>query len=285
MARWTVWVVSIVVLSSGTLVMASEPVGPAVAIRIHDYASIDTDRLALAQQLVSRTFARIGVDARWLEPIRPLESSGAAEPTSLSELTIIVLTQEMAVRGQIPEGVVGYTPASGGQVGRIAFVIDERTRDLAEESATDHSRVLGLVMAHEIGHLLMPRGFHASAGLMRAEWGAADFRDLYVGRLEFLPSDAQSIHATLKRFRMRRCRPATSRDVARARTSARRTLPPGRPPPRSGRAWRSRSEVSLYRLFDPLRPGLPGVPPSSSFDRLWWFELPGSQPSGPFPTP
>ena len=37
----------------------------------------------------------------------------------------------------------------------------------------------------------------------------------------------------------------------------------------------------------PLRPGLPGVPPSSSFERkgLPWFELPGSQNSGPLPTP
>src|SRR4029077_1242978 len=34
-----------------------------------------------------------------------------------------------------------------------------------------------------------------------------------------------------------------------------------------------------------LRPGFPGVPPRSSFDGLWWFELPGSQTSGPLPTP
>src|SRR5690349_13262877 len=34
-----------------------------------------------------------------------------------------------------------------------------------------------------------------------------------------------------------------------------------------------------------FRPGFPGVPPFSSLDELWWFELPGSQPSGPLPTP
>src|SRR5688572_25642373 len=33
------------------------------------------------------------------------------------------------------------------------------------------------------------------------------------------------------------------------------------------------------------RPGLPGFPPVSSLDGLWLFELPGSQPSGPLPTP
>src|SRR5690606_13908205 len=35
----------------------------------------------------------------------------------------------------------------------------------------------------------------------------------------------------------------------------------------------------------PFRPGLPGVPPVSSFDGRRLLELPGSQPSAPFPTP
>src|SRR5438874_299807 len=37
--------------------------------------------------------------------------------------------------------------------------------------------------------------------------------------------------------------------------------------------------------YRPRRPGLPGVPPRSSFEPWRWFELPGSQPSGPLPTP
>src|SRR5688572_20169120 len=46
-------------------------------------------------------------------------------------------------------------------------------------------------------------------------------------------------------------------------------------------------DAEAYLLLPPLRPGLPGRPPSSSFDRkgLPWFELPGSQASGPLPTP
>src|SRR3990172_412088 len=46
------------------------------------------------------------------------------------------------------------------------------------------------------------------------------------------------------------------------------------------------SRMQAY-LLPPLRPGSPGVPRCSSFERegLPWFELPGSQPSGPLPTP
>src|SRR6185295_19683208 len=47
-------------------------------------------------------------------------------------------------------------------------------------------------------------------------------------------------------------------------------------------------ECWLYGVWRPsLRPGLPGTPPSSSFEREGspWLELPGSQPSGPLPTP
>src|SRR4051812_13482170 len=47
------------------------------------------------------------------------------------------------------------------------------------------------------------------------------------------------------------------------------------------------SDAESYLLLPPLRPGLPGTPPSSSFERrgLPWFELPGSQDSAPLPTP
>src|SRR5689334_19340398 len=42
-----------------------------------------------------------------------------------------------------------------------------------------------------------------------------------------------------------------------------------------------------HQCRPPFLPGLPGTPPSSSFERegLPWFELPGSQPSAPLPTP
>src|ERR1700682_4138230 len=50
---------------------------------------------------------------------------------------------------------------------------------------------------------------------------------------------------------------------------------------------REAGESSRYLPLPPCRPGAPGTPPSSSLDRLGspWFELPGSQPSGPLPTP
>lgn len=48
-----------------------------------------------------------------------------------------------------------------------------------------------------------------------------------------------------------------------------------------------RDRTFYLPMRPPLRPGFPGVPPRSSFDRLGspWFELPGSQFSGPLPTP
>src|SRR5450830_1462470 len=51
------------------------------------------------------------------------------------------------------------------------------------------------------------------------------------------------------------------------------------------------SRLQAYLLLPPLRPGLPGTPPTSSFEfgakgnTVLWFELPGSQASGPLPTP
>ncbi len=64
----------------------------------------------------------------------------------------------------------------------VAYVVDETDRgwlatvfaDRIERAATrtgiDPGTLLGRVMAHEVGHLLLGIGYHAAAGVMRAEW-------------------------------------------------------------------------------------------------------------------
>lgn len=57
--------------------------------------------------------------------------------------------------------------------------------------------VLAHVMAHEIGHLLLPYG-HSSTGLMRANWDVADLRRAVYRQLKFTPEQAALIRAKLR---------------------------------------------------------------------------------------
>ena len=64
-------------------------------------------------------------------------------------------------------------------------------------SDCDASQLLGHVMAHELGHLLLPHGAHSVAGVMRPEWDRAQVQAAAEGLLTFTPDQADLIRARL----------------------------------------------------------------------------------------
>lgn len=54
--------------------------------------------------------------------------------------------------------------------GWLATVFSDRIHAAASRVGAEPGTLLGRVMAHEVGHLLLGSGYHGSAGVMRAEW-------------------------------------------------------------------------------------------------------------------
>jgi hypothetical protein len=67
----------------------------------------------------------------------------------------------------------------------------------ADSSCSDAVELLGVVMAHEIGHLLLPPGSHVEYGLMRGRWDYRDIRDLNRLDLDFSAAQAEQIRGAL----------------------------------------------------------------------------------------
>jgi hypothetical protein len=82
--------------------------------------------------------------------------------------------------------------ASGDHAG----VFLSRVRETAARNAgiIDVCDLLGYVMAHEIGHVLLHSTTHSSEGLMRAEFRPADLKKAGQRQLKFTPEQAQAIH-------------------------------------------------------------------------------------------
>ena len=127
---------------------------PVATIRIHDYAQIPTESMARAQQLVTHIYGAIGVRTRWLETRRPGTASHVKPaPSPPPRLLMIVLSPSMSRRQMVSEDTVGtavVTRCDGG----LAYVSFDRVRRVADASARNAMDMMGLVMAHEIGHLL-----------------------------------------------------------------------------------------------------------------------------------
>lgn len=123
---------------------------------------------------------RIGIGTSWLPPIR--QNDMAADPAVVAEpgrsvLTLVFVRDRMVGRGTVPRTVAGYAGGLDQDGRRTAFVLADRTARIAQRAGVPHARVLGVVMAHELAHLLLPNRPHARVGLTRGNWVPAEFRD------------------------------------------------------------------------------------------------------------
>ena len=77
----------------------------------------------------------------------------------------------------------------------LATVFVDRTESVARNAGVDARRVLGLAMAHEIGHVLLNDNTHAANGLMRADWSQRELRSADAASWTFADTDATRIRA------------------------------------------------------------------------------------------
>jgi hypothetical protein len=101
----------------------------------------------------------------------------------------------MAERFPLGHDFCGFAllPVSGG-FGVTANVFAERAKEMG--GSTESLRViLGDLMAHELGHLLLGQPGHSVAGIMRAQWQTRELQRAVEGTLFFLPEQAQTIRA------------------------------------------------------------------------------------------
>jgi hypothetical protein len=177
---------------------------PSLTIQIHDYARVPGDLLSRATAIVTRIYAKVGVRAEWMDVAHPAKRRAAharrheASPAPAAQVTIIILTPGMAARAHVAENVLGYAAVPDQGMGTIAFAIYERVRAAARKIPTSEAELLGFVIAHEIGHLLLPRGSQLGTGPMKDHWHIRDLERLDLLTLDFSTEQARQIRSTLE---------------------------------------------------------------------------------------
>jgi hypothetical protein len=80
--------------------------------------------------------------------------------------------------------------------GDHAGVFLSRVRQTAAHNTgiIEFSDLLGCVMAHEIGHLLLHSTTHSNEGLMRAKYRPVDLKKAGQRQLKFTAEQAEAIH-------------------------------------------------------------------------------------------
>ncbi|MCP5117208.1 MAG: hypothetical protein GY953_40810, partial [bacterium] len=156
------------------------------------------------------------IEVEWAptEPVcgRRLTGSGDYCPFGRSDLLIRLLPTAPACFAR-QKGIFGaawiaadkFSTRADIYYDRIEQIVFEKLRSAGSDrfasllgSDVCMALVLGTVLAHEMGHLLLGTNSHSDDGIMHPKWNRTDLEDSYLGRQRFTRKEAKRLHATLR---------------------------------------------------------------------------------------
>jgi len=169
-----------------------------ITLRVANYARVPDAVLAAAERTARRLLHEAGVDTRWLEC--PLAGASVdPEPRRGPADFFLTVVSKMMRERRSDQDALGFAlPCPQGRGGCLAYIFYPRIQTLAAVDDASLSDVLGHVMAHEIGHLLLGPG-HSPAGIMRAEWTREDLDRAARNELSFTPQQMELLRTGVYR--------------------------------------------------------------------------------------
>jgi hypothetical protein len=155
-----------------------------IAVEVRDEANIPVDVLVNAKAELLRIYALANVRLHFTE----------AGPMPANTRTTVHLTIVASVPAGFVENAAGVAHRNPRR--SEAEIFERRVEEISKAWGLKSAIVLACVMAHEIGHLLLPVG-HSVSGIMRAHWGEDDSRQIGRGILRFNTDEVTLMHARL----------------------------------------------------------------------------------------
>jgi hypothetical protein len=161
MAKTTRTLMTLAVMAAGFCAAgpaAAESDPRTIVLHVDDHADLAPEELAAAEVETTRIYAAAGVRVTW--------EVGTVDPHArlddVTHLTVVICRDASA---GLDSTIAGRAARGSGRAyiyyPRIAFAALRRARQVGT--------VLGMVIAHEVGHLLLPKDSHSSVGIMRPD--------------------------------------------------------------------------------------------------------------------
>ena len=191
-----------------------EPAEP-LTIRVYDYVRLPGPDFEQVRAHAERVFVRAGVPTRWIrcasKPGEPTDPDCKGIITS-TDLVLRIMPEAMASRIPVSGKTFGYAvPSKDSRFGTVANVFHHRVGELIGRMRQrvggrfySEAVVLGHVVAHELGHVLLGHGSHSRSGIMAFPWGPKQLGACLTGGLLFSKPQAAKIRGDVRERRQAR---------------------------------------------------------------------------------
>jgi len=175
-----------------------------ITLLVYDYAKVESHSLDDALERMRTIFAEAGVT------VAPLICTGdhQPEPCQRPPDPLTVILRIVSAPGSGPRrDIMGY---STGQCITVAY---SGVKAAAEEAGVIDFKLLGCVVAHELGHVLLGPDSHSQRGIMQARYTGDELTRMEVAPLWFLPAEVAKMRANVLSREREAVEPAAHTDV------------------------------------------------------------------------
>jgi hypothetical protein len=179
-------ILMVAVFPMTTVRLAAQPAEPAdqtaLVVRAFNHAAVPADDLRFALTGAAKALSTAGVEISWLlcwDGNKAPEGAPAACRQPLPPGGHEVILRIQATSAGPGSGLVSMGFSLVGlkdSAPNLSTVYADQVASVAQRAGFDRRALLGLAIAHEIGHLLLDTNQHASEGLMRAVWSQSELR-------------------------------------------------------------------------------------------------------------
>jgi hypothetical protein len=159
-----------------------------IGVLLLNPADVAPDTLTRAKLEATRIYQGLRITLVWTE---------SDEAAVDYQFTVKIVSE--AIAGKVIDGrAMGVAVGTREKRGTLAYAFYGRIADVTRTIGADTGLILGHVIAHEIGHLLLPYDAHAKTGLMRGGFDQKQAQRAATGLLTFTSDEAALIRTRLQ---------------------------------------------------------------------------------------
>ena len=202
-------ILSLLVLASGIFpktLSAHEPMQSSVVnltVSVFNDAGVAPSVWSQAQDRATEIMRRSGISLTWLDcgfraSRRPdSDCSAISYPTHLSVRVVRKVSP-------VKEDIFGQSFQDAAGDGNYVLVYYASIEAFRSAATVPAGELLGCVVAHELGHLLLGSASHSATGLMSAVWQDAELRQAMRGNLFFTGDQGERMRFRFAAARLRK---------------------------------------------------------------------------------
>jgi hypothetical protein len=182
-----------------TVVASETDPRPTITVLVFNYSHASPAILVEAEREAGRIFEEAGLRVAWLGCPMPSGAPQGACQTLLKETELMLRIVSAPVGTSFQDTVFGFAAHPAVATVYYEYVLRQATSDDTELEAP---MILGCIITHEIGHLLLGSHSHSRTGIMQPHWQRTQIRRIMRHTL-FFTTEQSKLMGEQARTRMR----------------------------------------------------------------------------------